>query len=133
MKGASPAWHASAGVSVWNLLAIGALALLVVLLAAERAAVGGTWGAAVLGDRREDGVREVRRAAAGGGTAAARADRTRRASELQMIHVGKAGGGTARLYLGYPEQYHLKRVNRYKVRPPRPREEYPTASRPRRR
>ena len=112
---------------MWKLLAVGALALLVVLLAAERSSVDSGWGAAVK-QRIAAAAEEGRRGAAGGGMAAARADRTRRASKVRMIHVGKTGGATARRYL-HAEQIHLNLVRQDEVRPPRSRDEYPTAAR----
>ena len=84
---------ATTSASVWNLLIIGALTLLVVLLAAERSTMETTARGAAPGDRSVD-AEEERRVARGAGTAAARGDRMGRASRVQIIHVGKTGGDT---------------------------------------
>ena len=122
-------------VSVRNLLLLGALtlAVMVLVLVAERSTVDTTRGAAILEERLLAAVEERRGArtaeagnaavdGAGAGSRARLASRGDvRASKLKMIHVGKTGGQSAYDFLrrassGSIEEFHMRQVDSPRVR-----------------
>ena len=129
MRGEAAARRASAAsksASAWNMMIIGALALLMLVLVAERSMLGARWGSGVRERRAEDpreraeGPREEDERA---GTAEGRRDGTGRATKVRMVHVGKTGGQSAKDFLrGLPdfESIHANYVRRWKVREEEP-------------